>query len=38
MLKKTLLAFAVLAALGGAGYAVSALTAQPAAACGNGLC
>jgi hypothetical protein len=33
--KKILVALALVAALGGAGYAASALTAQPMAACGT---
>ena len=39
MIRKIVRAFTVLAVLAGSGYALSALTAQPAAACaGNGVC
>ena len=38
MIRRLLLGLAVFAAVGGAGYAVSALTAKPAAACIGGNC
>ena len=38
MVRKTLLAFIVLAGMAGGGYVAAALTAQPAAACGGNSC